>query len=180
MSLGDRFIEIREYFGLSQSQFAQKINKTPGFVSNVETDRSDISESTVKAICVIFNVDETWLLTGKGDMFIKGQEPSKADKVNIGSRIKQIRLLRKITQKDFAAAIGYSKKQVYSVESGKSNPSDDFVRRVASCFNISYKWLTTGAGDIEVKEAIVDEELIEWLKKNPDVVKELRIRSGLD
>ena len=38
----------------------------------------------------------------------------------------------------------------------------------------------TGVGNIEAEEAAVDEKIIEWLKKNPDVVKELRIRSGLD
>jgi hypothetical protein len=38
----------------------------------------------------------------------------------------------------------------------------------------------TGAGDIEAEETVVDEKLIKWLKKNTEVVKELRIRGGLD
>ena len=28
--------------------------------------------------------------------------------------------------------------------------------------------------------AVIDDSLLEWLKNNPDVIKELRIRSGLD
>lgn len=34
--------------------------------------------------------------------------------------------------------------------------------------------LLTGEG-----EAVVDEELIEWLRRNPDEVRRLRIKSGL-
>ena len=179
MSLCDRFVEIRKYYGLSQPEFAKKINKTQGFVSNIETGRCDISKNTLHAICSIFNINETWLVTGEGDMFVKGQLVSKVDKENIGLRIKQIRQQEGLTQKGFADMIGYSKRQVYSVEANKAIPSNDFIRKVASCFNISYNWLMTGTGDIEASETAVDEELIEWLKKNPDVVKELKIRSGL-
>ena len=180
MSLCKRFIEIRKYYGLSQSQLAKKINKSPGFISDIETGKSDISKNTINAICSTFMINENWLVKGEGDMFETGQVVAKVDKENIGLRIKQIRKQEKLTQQEFADIIGYSKRQVHCVESRKSNASDAFIRKVSSCFDVSYDWLLTGVGDIEIKEAIVDEKLIEWLKKNPDIVKELRIRSGLD
>ena len=37
----------------------------------------------------------------------------------------------------------------------------------------------TGSGEME-NEAVIDDRLLEWLKNNPDVIKELRIRGGLD
>lgn len=46
-------------------------------------------------------------------------------------------------------------------------------------FNVSYEWLLTGK--IEKSEkAVVDDKLIEWLENHPEIVKELRIRGGLD
>lgn len=180
MSLCERFMEIRKYFGLSQSQLAKKINKTPGFISDVETGKSDISKNTINTICSTFMINENWLVKGEGDMFKSGQNVAKVDKENIGLRIKQIRKQERLTQEEFANIIGYSERQVYCVETRKSNTSAAFLKKVSSCFNVSYDWLLTGVGDIEIKEAIVDEKLIEWLKKNPDIVKELRIRSGLD
>ncbi len=180
MSLCDRFIEIRKYYGLSQSQFAKRINKTPGFISDIETKRCEMSIDTINDICSVFGIDKIWLSTGEGSMFQKGKEVAKVDKEKIGLRIKEIRKQEKLTQDEFASNIGYSKRQVYCVETFKINPSNDFLRKVSSCFNVSYDWLMTGVGDKEIKEVEIDDKLIEWLKKNPDVVKELRIRSGLD
>ena len=109
-----------------------------------------------------------------------GCDVSEADRENVGLRIREIRKKEKLTQEQFGKAIGYSKMQVHFVESGKANPSNELIRSVASSFHVSYNWLMTGVGNIEAEEAVVDEKLIEWLKRNPDVVKELRIRSGLD
>ncbi len=179
MSIYDRFTKVRKFFGLSQAQFAQRINKSPGFISNVEKGRSEVSEKTINAVCSAFEINKNWLVTGKGDMLAKGQLISKVDKETVGLRIKQFRKQKGLTQQEFADAIGYSKRQVYCVETNKVTPSNDFLRKIATCFNINYNWILTGVGNIEASEAIVDEELIKWLKKNPDVVKELKIRSGL-
>ncbi len=180
MTIYNRFTKVRKYFGLSQAEFALKINRSPGFISNVEHARSEVSEETIKTTCSVFEIDETWLVTGKGDMFVEGQSVSMVDKESVGLRIKQIRKEEGLTQKEFADTIGYSHRQVYSVEANRVTPSNEYIRKIASTFNINYNWLMTGSGEKEVVEAVVDEELIEWLKKNPDVVKELRIRSGLD
>lgn len=41
-------------------------------------------------------------------------------------------------------------------------------------------WLKTGEGEMSAGTPEVDDRLLEWLKKNPDVIRELRIRGGLD
>ncbi len=181
MYIYDRFKIIRKYFGLSQSQFAQKINRSPGFISNVETGRSEISESTVHSVCTAFGINETWLVSGNGEMFADGREVAEADKVGVGRRIKEVRKREKLTQEQFGKAIGYSKMQIHYVEAGKVIPSNDFLRRASDAFHVSYEWLLTGKGEVEKSEkAIVDDKLIVWLENHPEVVKELRIRGGLD
>lgn len=68
MLLQDRIKQIREHFGLSQAHFAQKINKSPGFISLVETGRSNVSNNTIKSICAAFSINESWLRNGEGQM----------------------------------------------------------------------------------------------------------------
>ena len=70
--MGKRFKAIRAHFGLSQAQFAQKTSKSPGFISNVETGRSNISEETISSVCSVFNINRGWLTTGTGEMFVDG------------------------------------------------------------------------------------------------------------
>ena len=176
----DRFKTIRQHFGLSQSQFAKSIDKTCGFVSGVERGKNGLSQDAVRKICAMYGINESWLVSGEGQMFAEGREVLEADKENAGARIKLIRKREKLAQEEFGKKVGYGKMHVFAVEHKKTMPSNKFLESVASCFHVSYNWLMTGVGKIEAEEAIVDEKLIEWLKKNPDVVKELRIRGGLD
>ena len=173
--LGERVKIIRKHFGLSQAQFAQKVNRSPGYLSNLEKGNSGISEETAKIICTAFGVNEEWLLSGEGEIGCG----DAADKAGIGKRIKEIRKEARQTQEAFGKKIGYSKRQVYCVESGKVNPSRQYLRKIATTFSVNFDWLLTGKGEKEMKEVEVSEELISWLRKNPDVVEELEIRSGV-
>ena len=88
----DRVKAIRKHFDLSQEQSAKRIGKTTGFISNVETGRSGLSESTISSICSAYDIDKEWLKSGNGQMFSHRVEKNPAvDKTQIGSRIKEIR-----------------------------------------------------------------------------------------
>ena len=175
----DRIKQIRKHFGLTQNKFATKIGRTTGFISNVETGRNGLSTDTLKAICSVYGVDEAWLKDGVGTMFAAGEEKAAADAEGVGRRIREVRKKAKLTQEQFGKKIGFSKNYIYYVEAGKYNPSDDFLSKVSTVFTTSYSWLVTGDGPIEATDP-VDEQLIDWLRRNPEIVRELRIRSGLD
>ena len=102
------------------------------------------------------------------------------DKSTIGNRMKDVRKKAGLTQQEFADKISFHKNQVYNVEAGKSIPSDDFISSVAAKCQVSVSWLKTSEGEMGAGTPEVDERLLEWLKENPDVIKELRMRSGLD
>ena len=178
----EKFRTIRQHFGLSQSQFAKSINRTISFVSNVENGRCGVSKDTVNAICSTYGINQSWLTEGVGEMFAAGCKVSEADKENAGDRVKLIRKREQLTQEQFGKAIGYGKMQVFAVEKKKTIPSNKFLRSVSDAYHVSYKWILTGEGEIEEKpnKAVVDNKLVEWLENHPDVVKELRIRGGLD
>ena len=64
-----------------------------------------------------------------------------------------------------------------NVESGKYIPSDRFLAAVSREFKVSVDWLRTGEAN---ERDPVDDRLIEWLRKNPERARELRIEAGLD
>ena len=102
------------------------------------------------------------------------------DGVNIAGIDKRIRDVRKkagLTQQEFADRIGYHKNQVSNVETGRFNPSNRFLASVGEKFMVSVDWLRTGEAD---ERDPVDDRLIKWLRENPDVARELRIKAGLD
>ncbi len=73
-----RIIAIRKERGLSQEQFAKKIGLSRSFINQVETGKRNISDRTISDICETFNVSETWLRTGEGEMLIQ-KEPGPLD-----------------------------------------------------------------------------------------------------
>lgn len=110
-------------------------------------------------------------------MFLPEKDIEIVNKGLIGSMIREVRQGKELTQAEFGERIGFHKNQVYNVENGKSIPSDEFLVAVSRKFNVGYLWLRNGDSD---ERDPVDDRLIEWLRKNPDVARELRIRGSLD
>ena len=173
----DRIKQLRSYFALSQEQFANRIHRTSGFISNVENGKSGLSDITIALICNEFSVREEWLRDGTGQMFLPEKGTEIVDKGLIGSRIREVRQGKGLSQAEFGERIGFHKNQVYNVENGKSIPSDEFLSAVSREFNVSFLWLRNGESD---ERDPVDDRLIEWLRRNPEVAREIRIRGGLD
>ena len=67
----DRIIEIRKEKGLSQEEFAKKINLTRNAISLLENGNRNASDRTIKDICIVFGINEEWLRTGKGEKYEK-------------------------------------------------------------------------------------------------------------
>lgn len=69
MTIGERIKEIRKSAGLTQQKFADKIGTKQNTVAQYEIGRNAPIDPVIAAICREFDVNETWLRTGDGDMF---------------------------------------------------------------------------------------------------------------
>lgn len=64
----NRIKEIRKINGLTQQEFADKLGVSKQNIVNYECRDKIPSQSAIANICRTFNVNETWLLTGTGEM----------------------------------------------------------------------------------------------------------------
>lgn len=64
----ERLKKIREYFDMTQSEFAKKLGIGQSTLAMMEVSKRDISDRHIKTICAICNINERWLRTGEGEM----------------------------------------------------------------------------------------------------------------
>ena len=69
--MDERIKELRKKLKLTQQTFADKLSIKRGAVANYEIGRNIPADSVIALICREFNVNEDWLRTGTGEMFIK-------------------------------------------------------------------------------------------------------------
>ena len=69
--MNERIKKLRRELGLTQQEFCTRIGLKRNSISLVESGKRNISDQAILSICREFNVNETWLRTGEGDMFIK-------------------------------------------------------------------------------------------------------------
>lgn len=67
--LSKRISTLIESLGLKKTAFADKINVSQAFVSQLCAGTKQPSDRTIADICREFNVNEEWLRTGQGEMF---------------------------------------------------------------------------------------------------------------
>jgi len=71
--LNERLKKLRKALDLTQHEFADKLGISRGNIGSYEVGKSNVGGSVIALICKTFNVNETWLRTGVGEMF---REPS--------------------------------------------------------------------------------------------------------
>lgn len=59
----------KDYLKLTQSEFGKRLGVSRDVIKNMELEIVDVKEHFIKLICKEFNVNETWLRTGEGDIF---------------------------------------------------------------------------------------------------------------
>lgn len=68
--MNERIKKVRNSLNISQTDFAQKLSVSRSAICKMESGENYPSEQTIKLICNEFSVNEDWLRTGNGEMFI--------------------------------------------------------------------------------------------------------------
>lgn len=75
----------------------------------------------------------------------------------IGERVRCVRKRAGLTMEKFGARIGISNPSVSTIESGKSNPSNQTIVSICREFGVSKQWLVEGIGEMYVKRDLNQE-----------------------
>ena len=67
--MNQRIKQLRRSLNLTQQDFAERIGLKQNSIALIESGKRNISNQAVLSICREFNVNETWLRTGEGEMF---------------------------------------------------------------------------------------------------------------
>ena len=68
--MNERLKELRTTLGITLEEFGKRIGITRSAVGHLEKGSRNLTEQTLKSICREFGVNEEWLRTGEGEMFV--------------------------------------------------------------------------------------------------------------
>lgn len=81
ITLNERIKKLRRSLDLTQQGFAEKIGTARNNIAGYETGKRSPSEAVISLICKTFNVNEEWLRTGAGEMFVPREEDALSELV---------------------------------------------------------------------------------------------------
>jgi len=82
MDIGERLKKVREFLGLTQEEFAQKLDTTQAVISNYERGARVPTVDFLNRLTKTFQLDINWLLTGEGEMFREKTKAAEAEKAD--------------------------------------------------------------------------------------------------
>ncbi len=68
--MNTRIKKLRKELVLTQQAFAERIGLKQNSIALIESGKRNISTQAILSICREFNVNEKWLRTGAGEMFV--------------------------------------------------------------------------------------------------------------
>lgn len=74
--------EIRDKFGFSQQDFADKLGEKRHKIADIETGKQKLPIEIAEKIEEIFHINPWWLLTGKGNILMSQEIPSPSEPAN--------------------------------------------------------------------------------------------------
>lgn len=69
--MNERIHQLRKALGLTLEEFGTKVGVGKSAISKIERGENNLSDQMFKSICREWNVNEEWLRTGEGEMFVE-------------------------------------------------------------------------------------------------------------
>lgn len=112
MQIYQRFMQLRKYLKMTQSEFGKELGRTKMAISYYEKGERSIDNSVLLLLQEKFNVNTDWLINGNGSMFLSDNEKkadsgvvSTASSYNVPERL--LILLSKLKKEDLIRVEGY-------------------------------------------------------------------------
>lgn len=70
-TIGSRIGEVIQALGIKKVRFAEQIKVDQSYITQLVNEKRNPSDRTIADICREFHVNEDWLRTGEGEMFVE-------------------------------------------------------------------------------------------------------------
>lgn len=80
MTENERVKEVRKSLGLTQEKFGERVGLKKSAISQIESGVNGVTDQLRLAVFREFNVNEDWLRTGEGSMFVEPDEDEEITK----------------------------------------------------------------------------------------------------
>lgn len=138
----NRLKELRNTLGLSQKDFATSLGLGQSTLGMMEVGKRDIVDRHIKTICALYNVNEIWFRTGKGEMFIKSSDSliNKLGKVHslTDTELAIVQAFLDLTPENRQAVVNYIKtaaEYVNSSSAAENVNNDDLIKQRIAATN---------------------------------------------
>ena len=89
--IGSKLAKVRRKMNLKQYQVAEKCGVPTTTYHNYESNKRSVDLIFFRTFCKEFNVNEDWLLTGEGEMFLdKGAVGTQEEVVALRKRVEEL------------------------------------------------------------------------------------------
>lgn len=117
MPINERIKEIRNKEGITQQVFANRVKLKRGTIASYEVGLLEPSDRTIVDICDEFHINEEWLRTGEGEMYLEeniadGKRIAQLTRGMSENKKKLFRILVDMPDELLDAMVSYIKKEI--------------------------------------------------------------------
>lgn len=131
-----RIKELRLERGVKQADLAKHIGVAQNTLSYWENGKYDVDNESLIRIADYFNVSTDYILLRENEKSLEITPKSANMK-----HLKELRLKKKLLQKDVADYLGVNRTTYVKYETGASQPDNDTLSRLADFFGVSVDYL---------------------------------------
>ena len=141
-SISTRISRAINESGRKRNEIANALGVSPAFITQLCAGTSGASRRTLAGICAELNINESWLLTGSGEMYTDSRVSE------MRSRMRQVRKNLGLSQAAFGAPIGISRDMINNLENGRAKISELVVWAICREYDVDKQWMHTGVGEM--------------------------------
>lgn len=172
MSDAGKIRYLRESLGLRRTEFGLKIGCTYRQVERMEEDPAPISEELRRKICSEYGVSDEWFRE-------ESEEPQLEENSELRrKRLKDILEESGMSQREFGRCTHISAALLNEVLSGKQQLTIKCAKKIEAALGIGADWLLYG--DEDAKDYPLSDAMIKYMKKHPEIRKEIFERMETD
>ena len=140
-------------------------------MARIEAGQVVLSDEFMQKICSTFHVNPAFF-TGEMDIDEAVKVVSLEEEMKqVGKRLKQARLEKRLTLKELSERVGLSDSQLSLIENGEYMLNEKRAADIGEALEVGVEWLLHG--EERNKAFPADRKMMEWLKNHPDVREQI-------